>query len=117
MKTFAASLVLAFLLAAPARAQPALAPETDKLLWCGAAFYWLAASAEDAGDTEEAEMYDRWSNRLLDVARAALTSVGYLPEEVDEQISSYDARALAELGTPDAPHDIVTCPELLGDWR
>lgn len=110
--------LLAFLvLAAPAEAQPALAPETDKLLWCGAAFYWLAASAEDAGDTEEAEMYDRWSNRLLDVAGAALVNAGYTPDVIEQLISSYDARALNELGTPDAPHDIVTCPELLGDWR
>ena len=49
MKTLAALSLLAILaLASPARAQP-IAPETDKLLWCASAFYWLAGSAEDFG--------------------------------------------------------------------
>lgn len=103
-----------------ASAAPAAAPvpaEADKLLWCGSAFYWLAASAEDSGETEEAETYDRWSKRLLEVAGASLTSAGFAPERIEQLVADYDQAALAELGTPEAPHDIVTCPDLLGDWR
>ena len=66
-------LVLAF--AAPVAAQD-ISADTDKTLWCASAFYWLAGSAEDSGEAEEAEMYDRWSKRLLDVAGAALRSTG-----------------------------------------
>ena len=112
----ALSLLALIALAAPARAQP-ITPETDKLLWCASAFYWLAGSAEDSGDAEEAEMYDRWSKRLLEIGSAALTASGFLPGKIEVLIASYDEAALAQLGAPDAPHDIVTCPDLLGDWR
>lgn len=111
------SLLLILLTLAPAVRAQALAPETDKLLWCASAFYWLAASADDSGDTEEAEMYDRWHARLLEVAGAALTSAGYEAATIDELVASYDDAALAQLGTPEAPHDVTTCPDLLGDWR
>lgn len=107
-------LILAF--TAPVLGQP-VEPQTDKLLWCGSAFYWLAASAEDSGESEEAEMYDRWSKRLLEVGSAALTSAGHTPESVESLITAYDTRALSELAATDSPHDITTCPELLGDWR
>ena len=112
------AVIVAFALAltVPALAQP-VEPQTDKLLWCGSAFYWLAASAEDSGESEEAEMYDRWSKRLLEVGSAALTSAGHTPESVESLITAYDTRALSELAATDAPHDITTCPELLGDWR
>ena len=116
MKAPTAALVFTLALAAPAVAQD-ISADTDKTLWCASAFYWLAASAEDSGETEEAEMYDRWSKRLLDVAGAALRSTGYLPEKIEEIVLGYDERVLSQLGTPDAPHDIVTGPELLGDWR
>ena len=109
-------LLLAFAFAAPAAAQD-ISPDTDKTLWCASAFYWLAGSAEDSGETSEAEMYDRWSKRLLDVAGAALRSTGYVPQKIEEIVLSYDEAVLAQLGTPDAPHDVVTCPDLLGDWR
>lgn len=117
MKAFVTALFMVAAFAAPALAQPALAPEADKTLWCASAFYWLAGSAEDSGEPEEAEMYDRWSKRLLDIAGAALARSGYVPEKIEEIILGYDEQVLGELGTPEAAHDITTCPDLLGDWR
>ena len=114
--SLAAAFLLSVLVAPPALAQP-VSPETDKLLWCASALYWLAGSAEDAGDTAEASLYDRWSKRLLDVAGAALTASGFKPEKIEELVTLYDEAALAQIGLPDAPYDVVTCPELLGDWK
>lgn len=111
----AAALLLAF--AAPPALAQAISPEIDKTLWCASAFYWLAGSAEDAGDTAEAALYDRWSGRLLDVAGAALTNAGFQPERIEELVTEYDEAALAQIGLPDAPHDVTTCPNLLGDWK
>jgi len=112
---------VAALLAVPALAQaPTLAsgpvpPGIDRALWCASAFYWLAGSAEDSGDHDEAELYDGWSTRLLDMAGGALTSIEVTPEEIERLVAEYDQRALAELGTDAAPYDVATCPDLFGD--
>ena len=122
----ACALVLA--LALPAVAQEAtaaaapritvsVAPETDKHFWCASAFYWLAGSAEDSGDTEEAEMYDRWSKRLLEIASATLTAEGVKPEGIETMIANYDEKALVDLSGEAPPYDVATCPQLLGDFR
>jgi len=116
MTRVALALALTLICAAPAAAQPITA-DTDRTLWCASAFYWLAGSAEDSGETDEAEAYDRWSKRLLDIGGAALAASGFKPERIEELIAMYDEAALAQLGTEAAPYDVVTCPELLGDWR
>jgi hypothetical protein len=118
---------IAVMIAAPAMAQtPAVAPApevstsltpADKHLWCASAFYWLAGSAEDSGDAEEAEMYDRWSKRLLDMAGSTLTSEGLKPEEIEALVASYDEKVLVDLAGTAPPHDIITCPQLLGEFR
>jgi hypothetical protein len=107
----------ALLLAAPPAFAQLVSPQNDRLLWCASAFYWLAASAEDSGEEEEAELYDRWSKRLLDIAGVSLTQSGVNAEKIEELVAAYDAAALEQLGTAESPHDIIACPELLGDWR
>jgi len=104
--------------AAPApEVTTSLAPDTDKHLWCASAFYWLAASAEDSGDSKEAEMYDRWSKRLADVAGAQLTTQGLSPEEVEKITANYDEKVLVDLAGDKPQFDIATCPALLGEYR
>jgi len=110
------AIVLLAVAATPAVAQPVPA-EADKLLWCASAFYWLAGTAADAGDTEEAAMYDRWSKRLLEIGSASLISSGFQPDTIEELVTRYDEAALVQLADNTAPHDIATCPALLGDWR
>jgi hypothetical protein len=101
-------------LATPVWAQTdALPPEVDKLLWCASAFYWLAGSAEDSGDQAEAELYDGWSQQLLNRVGVSLTARAYAPERIEALIADYDERVLAELGSPTASHDITTCPAVL----
>jgi hypothetical protein len=112
MRKLLASLGLAILIASPAVAQP-ITPADDKLLWCASAFYWLAGSAQDAGDTEESAMYDRWSETLLQFASASLVQSGVPPERIEQLISAYDEATLEQLGRPDAPHDVGSCPDLL----
>ena len=101
---------------APASAQT-VPPHVDKTLWCASAFYWLAGSAADAGDTADSEMYDRWSNRLMELGSAALVAEGFEPERIEELISAYDEAALVQIADNTAPYDVATCPALLGDWR
>lgn len=93
------------------------AAETDKILWCASAFYWLAGSAEDSGDAEEAEMYDRWSKRLLEMGSASLTSEGVAADVIETTISAYDEKTLVDLSGTNPPYDVATCPQLLGDYR
>ncbi len=119
---------IAAMLVLPAAAQQAAAPAAvpeisnsvapaDKHLWCASAFYWLAASAEYSGDADEAEMYDRWSKRLLDVAGVTLTTQGLKPEEIETLVASYDEKTLVDLAGDAPPYDIASCPQLLGEFR
>lgn len=112
MKRLSASAAALALLVMPAVAQT-VSPDQDKLLWCASAFYWLAGSAEDSGDAEEADMYDRWSKKLLDIAGPTLVSAGFQPDSIEALVARYDERALAELNSDNPPYDIVTCPTLL----
>jgi hypothetical protein len=97
-------------------AQP-VPPHVDKTLWCASAFYWLAGNAADAGDMAESELYDRWSNRLMELGSAALIVEGFEPDRIEELISSYDEAALVQIADNTAPYDVATCPAMLGDWR
>jgi hypothetical protein len=121
----ATAIVMTIALPAAAQQAPAApAPEistshtpADKHLWCASAFYWLAGSAEDAGDSNEAELYDRWSKRLLDMAGATLTSEGLKPEEIETLVTSYDEKVLVDLAGDAPAYDVTTCPQLLGEFR
>lgn len=112
MRRFAMLAIVAAFCATPAPAAD-VPPEIDRALWCASALYWLASSAEDAGDTAEAEAYDDWSHQLLDLAGEALFATGLSPEDIDLLIAAYDERALVELGTDTAPYDVITCPSLV----
>ena len=114
MKRFIALIVIA--LATPTLAQT-VSPETDRILWCASAFYWLAGSAGDSGDDEESKMYDRWATRLMEVGSAALFAEGFKPDTIEQMIASYDEKALVELADNTPSYDVMTCPDLLGDWR
>jgi hypothetical protein len=117
MRLFAIITALLALAVTPAAAQE-ISSNNDRVLWCASAFYWLAATAEDAGDTEEAKLYDRWSKRLLDVGSAALTAIGFVPSRIETLIAAYDEVVLEELKLPEAAkYDAARCPEMLGDWR
>jgi hypothetical protein len=107
-------LTVAAFAATPALAQETpVPPEVDRVLWCASAFYWLAGSAEDSGDQTEAEMYDRWSQSLLDRAGVSLTARAFPPSRIEELVAEYDERVLAELGSAEPPYDVATCPTLL----
>jgi hypothetical protein len=114
-------LLLALLLvssAAPALAATPIAPdvssEADRLLWCGNAFYWLSIDASDAGNDKEADVYQAWSDQLLDRAATLLAASGLDAPGTDDLIETYADRALAEMASPDAPYDVTTvCPTLV----
>lgn len=112
MRTLICAITAALLLAGPAGADE-IAPETDKMLWCASAFYWLAGSADDSGDAEEAELYDSWSTALVDEASTALVASGVTPERIEQLIAGYDDLVLDELGTGEARYDVLGCPELV----
>ncbi len=117
MKALSIAPILALALAGPAcaQAETAVPPGIDRALWCASAFYWLAGSAEDSGDAEEAELYDGWSKRLLEMSSEALTGIGTPADEIERLIADYDHRTLEQLGTDTAAYDIVSCPDLLGE--
>jgi hypothetical protein len=108
--------LIAVALATPAAAQTA-SPETDRVLWCASAFYWLAGSAADSGEDTESKVYDRWANRLMEVGSAALFAEGFQPDTIEQMIATYDQKALVELADNTATYDVTKCPELLGDWQ
>ena len=100
-------------IASAVAADEGVSPAADRLLWCASAFYWLARSADDAGDPVEAELYDNWSQKLLESGAAALVGAGVEPARIEELTASYDNAVLEELGTDKARYDIVSCPELV----
>ena len=100
--------------ALPAQAAPDVPPEAERLLWCGNAFYWLAADASDSGDESEADQYQGWSDQLLDRAATLLAAAGLDAAGTDELIESYADKALEQMATPQAPYDVTTlCPALV----
>ena len=113
MPTLIGVIAAALLLWVSAVGADEIAPETDKLLWCASAFYWLAGSADDAGEAEEAELYDSWYAALVEEGSAALAAAGTTAERVEEIIASYDDLVLGELATDKARYDVLGCPALL----
>lgn len=103
--------LIAGLMAGNALAEDVL-PATDRLLWCSSAMYWLAADAFDAGEDEEAAQYEGWSDDLAARADLLLESEGRTEAEITTIRDEYDNRVLAEMGAPDARHDVTACPDL-----
>jgi hypothetical protein len=110
---FFLALIATALAAAPALAQP-VPPLADRMLWCASAFYWLATNAADAGEIEESEMYDGWSNRLMELGSGVLTEAGFAPERIAELIDGYDEAALVQLADDTAAYEVTRCPDLVG---
>ena len=99
---------------APVRAADEVPPEAERLLWCGSAFYWLAADAADAGNATESDDYQQWSDQLLDRAATLLAASGLDADGTGALIESYAERVLEEIDSPQAPHDVTTdCPILV----
>lgn len=109
----AGCLVLA--LTPAAAAGSAVTPETDRVMWCASAFYWLAGSAADAGDAQEAELYDGWATELTERGTALLTASGFDLARIQEIIGEYDQRVLDELASEQARYDVALCPELVAE--
>jgi hypothetical protein len=109
-------LLVLLLVATPAAARAAtdVPPEADRLLWCGSAFYWLAADASDAGTEKEANQYQAWSDQLLDRAATLLAASGLDADGTGALIESYAEQVLEEIASPQAPYDVATdCPTLV----
>lgn len=112
MKRSAALALLSILAVTPILAAD-VPPEADRVLWCGSAFYWLAADAADAGNEAEADQYGTWSDTLLAEATDLLEAAGFDQEALDATVETYDTDVVAEMTTPAARYDVTACPELL----
>ena len=106
--------VLALLSPAAAR-DPTITPEADKAMWCASAFFWLAGSADDAGDVAEAELYDGWAQKLTQSATALLDGAGFEAVRIEEVTGEYDQLVLDELATEKPRYDVATCAELVAE--
>lgn len=106
----------ALALAVPAFAgSPAITPQADKVMWCASAFFWLAGSAADAGETEEAELYDGWATELTESGTTLLNASGFDLARIQEIIGEYDQLVLDELAGENARYDVAVCPELVAE--
>lgn len=115
VRAFAAG-CFALALALPAFAEsPAITPQADKVMWCASAFFWLAGSAADAGDAEEAELYDGWAAELTESGTALLAASGFDLARIQEIIGEYDSLVLDELANQSARFDVAICPELVAE--
>lgn len=107
----AAGLCLLALIATAGAQEPAITPEADKVMWCASAFFWLAGSADDAGDATEAELYDGWANELTERGTSLLTAAGFDAARTQEIMGQYDQQVLEELASEKPRYDVATCPE------
>jgi hypothetical protein len=107
---------LALALTLPATAgDPAITPRADKVMWCASAFFWLAGSAADAGDEEEAELYDGWATELTESGTTLLNAAGFDLARIQEIIGEYDQLVLEELASESVRYDVAVCPELVAE--
>lgn len=106
---------LAFLAigAAAANAQT-IAVATDKVLWCGSAFFWLSMDASEAEDYADADRYLAWSDELMARGTGLLRADRFSEPQIQQIVETYDEEVLEELGTDKARHDVAACPELVG---
>ncbi len=89
---------LLLLLAAPARAQetpPALAPQVERALWCGAAFGVTAENLAAAGETEAAGGYREKASTAFTQAAVALLDEGMTGEDFAALAEEYAVRVMA----------------------
>ena len=115
VRAFAAFL-LALALVGPAAAEdPAITPQTDAVMWCASAFFWLAGNADDAGAAAEAELYDGWATELTERGTALLNAGGFDLARIQEIISEYDTLVLDELASGKTRYDVAVCPELVAE--
>ncbi|HEY0918676.1 hypothetical protein [Devosia sp.] len=113
MRELAAGLLLLALLDPVRAAAPALPADADRLLWCASAFFWLAGSADDAGDVAEAELYDGWAGSLGDRAAALLGELGFDAAHVEETVAAYDQQVLDEITAGSPRHEVAACQQLV----
>jgi hypothetical protein len=90
-----------------------LSPATDRLLWCGSAFYWLSTDAYDAGNDAEGDQYEAWSEDLAGRADMMLQSEGKDAAAIDAIREAYDTRVVDEMGSAKAKYDVTMCPDLV----
>jgi hypothetical protein len=102
------------LMVAPAGTAPAaeLSPAADRLLWCSSALYWLSADAYDAGNDDEGDQYEAWSENLGSRADLMLQSEGRDEGAITAIRDDYDNRVVGEMGKPGAKYDVTACPDL-----
>jgi hypothetical protein len=106
----------ALALALPASAEaPAITPETDRVMWCASAFFWLAGNAADAGDNQEADLYDGWATKLTESGTTLLNTAGFDLARIQEIIGEYDQLVLDELASESPRYDVAVCPELVAE--
>lgn len=111
-----AAILLILVLPAPASAEdPAITPETDSVMWCASAFFWLSGNADDAGDVAEAELYDGWATELTERGTTLLAAAGFDMARIQEIIGEYDQLVLDELASSKTRYDVAVCPELMAD--
>lgn len=90
-----------------------LSPATERLLWCGSAFFWLATDAYDSGEDAEARQYEAWSDDLAARADMMLEAEGNDDTTITTLRDDYDSRVVAEMGKPGAKYDVTACPDLV----
>ena len=112
MRGVVLGLIVLALLTGPSRAE-GLSAATDRLLWCGSAFYWLAADAYDSGNDAEGDQYGAWSEDLASRADMMLQSEGKDEAAITAIRDEYDARVVDEMGTSKAKYDVTMCPDLV----
>lgn len=115
LRALAAILLILALPAAASAEDPVIAPETDGVMWCASAFYWLAGNADDAGDAAEAELYDRWATELTERGSALLGAAGFDMARIQEIIGEYDQLVLDELASSKTRYDVAMCPQLVAE--
>lgn len=112
MRTLALALLGVTLLVAPAQAADPM-PLADQLLWCSSAFYWLSASAGDAGDNVQADQFSAWSDTLSAQGHDLLVASGLSEDQIQARMDDFDSSVASELGTPSARFDVKRCPDLV----
>ncbi len=90
-----------------------LSPATDRLLWCGSAFYWLSTDAYDSRNDAEGDQYEAWSEDLAGRADMMLQSEGKDEAAIGAIREDYDSRVVDEMGTGKAKYDVTMCPDLV----
>ncbi|RUT30178.1 hypothetical protein EMQ25_12735 [Arsenicitalea aurantiaca] len=103
---------------APAQAPAEVAPSErsaalDHLLWCSSLYFFLASDAMDAGDEEDAALYEQWGAHLLDRASAGLEAEAPTAPDLADALLDMDNRVLEEFSADQMSYRPETCETLL----